>query len=430
MLRVLGSYPRGLLGGLRAAAILEGAFAYLSNRYGISTPPAFSDHARRIWPGPEAIRKELGSKTYEALRSVGAAMTLDEIAILIEESASARPAGEIGNFGGARAIDSPAMERPPAHTPVIYAGEPGAFAEDAVLAAFGDVDRSAVGSFRAVFEAFAAGPSTAAGVIPIENVVNGTVRENYDLLLEHELEIVGEVVVPVRLSLAALPGQSLDEIERVYSHIQALGQAEAFLRTRPWQLLTTYNTAGAGKSIVERGERGAAAVLSPRAAALFGLEILANDIQDVADNRTRFLILAPPGADVPVALEGGPPRTTLALAVRNEPGTLLAVLEVFARHGLNMSKLESRPSRERAWEYVFWVDLDADGADPETQAALAELDGVTTMLRILGSYPRGRGGSAAIATPRPFAGSPLGARRGSRSAAVPRQSARLALHRG
>jgi prephenate dehydratase len=229
-------------------------------------------------------------------------------------------------------------------------------------------------------------------VVPIENLITGTVREVYDLLLGHGLEISGEVVVPVRLCLAALPGTRLEDVERVYSHVQALGQAEAFLRTRPWQLLTTYNTAGAGKSIVERGERGAAAVLSPRAAALFGLEILADDIQDVADNRTRFLILAPPGAILTMSVEGGPPRTTLALAVRNEPGTLLAVLEVFARHGLNMSKLESRPSRERAWEYVFWVDLDADGRDPATLAALTELEGVTTMLRVLGSYPRGPGG--------------------------------------
>ena len=276
---------------------------------------------------------------------------------------------------------------------VVYAGEPGAFAEDAVIVAFGDVERAAVGSFRQVFEAVANGASAAAGVVPIENVVNGTVRENYDLLLEHDLEIVGEVVVPVRLCLAAIPGQSLDDIERVYSHIQALGQAEAFLRTRPWQLLTTYNTAGAGKSIVDRGERGAAAVLSPRAAALFGLEVLADGIQDVADNRTRFLVLARPGAATqPQTAPGGPPRTTLALAVRNEPGTLLAVLEVFARHGLNMSKLESRPSRERAWEYVFWVDLDADARADESRAALDELGGVTTMLRILGSYSRGEGG--------------------------------------
>ena len=288
-------------------------------------------------------------------------------------------------------IDSPAMHSL-STPPVVYAGEPGAFAEDAVIAAFGDIERMAVGSFRAVFEAVAGDSNMRAGVVPIENVVNGTVRENYDLLLEHDLAIVGEVVVPVRLCLAALPGRRLDDIERVYSHIQALGQAEAFLRTRPWQLLTTYNTAGAGKSIAERGERGAAAVLSPRAAGLFGLEVLASDIQDVADNRTRFLVLARPGVPVPVTAESGSPRTTLALAVRNEPGTLLAVLEVFAQHGLNMSKLESRPSRERAWEYVFWVDLDADAGTPETRAALDELDEVTTMLRVLGSYPRGEGG--------------------------------------
>ena len=104
------------------------------------------------------------------------------------------------------------------------------------------------------------------GVVPIENVIHGTVRENYDLLLEHDLAIRGEVVVPVTLCLAALPGQRIEDIERVYSHIQALGQAEAFLRARPWQLLSTYNTAGAGKAIADAGERGAAAVLSPRAA--------------------------------------------------------------------------------------------------------------------------------------------------------------------
>jgi prephenate dehydratase len=274
--------------------------------------------------------------------------------------------------------------------PVIaYTGEPGAFAEDAVLAAFGDHARTPLGSFRDVFVAVTKGRAVA-GVVPIENVINGTVRENYDLLLEYELQIVGEVVVPVRLCLAALPGQRIEAIERVYSHIQALGQAEAFLRTRPWQLLTTYNTAGAGKAIVDRGERGAAAVLSPRAAALFGLEILADEVGDLPGNRTRFVVLARLGVTPPL-LEVDPEtprRTTLVLAVRNEPGTLLAVLTVFAAHGLNMSKLESRPSRERAWEYVFWVDLDADDAQPETQSALNALVPVTTMVRVLGSYPK------------------------------------------
>ena len=272
--------------------------------------------------------------------------------------------------------------------PVAYAGEPGAFAEDAVLAAFGDIDRTPLPSFRAVFEAVAGGQA-AAGVIPIENVIHGTVRENYDLLIEHDLDIVGEVVVPVRLALAALPGQSLDDIERVYSHIQALGQAEAFLRARPWQLLSTYNTAGAGKAIADAGERNAAAVLSPRAAELFGLEVLAADIGDLPDNRTRFVALGRADDPASPALADPPPhrRTTIVVAVRNEPGTLLAVLRVIADHGLNMRKLESRPSRERAWEYVFWIDLDGDSRDPAMAAALEQLDAVTTSTRVLGSYP-------------------------------------------
>jgi len=272
--------------------------------------------------------------------------------------------------------------------PIAYAGEPGAFAEDAVLEAFADVARIPVGSFRAVFDAVAGG-SAAAGVVPIENVIHGTVRENYDLLMEYDLVIRGEVVVPVRLCLAALPGQGLDDIERVYSHIQALGQAEAFLRSRSWQLLSTYNTAGAGKAIADAGEHGAAAVLSPRAAALFGLEVLSDEIGDLPDNRTRFLVLGRPDGDGMPPLSAPAPhrRTTIVVAVRNEPGTLLAVLRVLADHRLNMRKLESRPSRERAWEYVFWIDLDGDIADPAMAAALDDLGAVTTMTRRLGSYP-------------------------------------------
>jgi len=281
--------------------------------------------------------------------------------------------------------------------PVAYAGEPGAFAEDAVVAAFGEAaPRQPVGGFRQVFEAVASGGASA-GVLPIENVVNGSVREVYDLLLEHDLRIGGEGVVPVDLCLAALPGRSIGDIERVYSHLQALGQAERFLRTRPWALLTTYNTAGAGKFIVDQGDGAAAAVLSPRAARVFGLEVLATSIQDVADNRTRFIVVdgssaisgtgASAGADSDAAA-AAPFRTTIAFGVRNEPGTLLAALQVFAARSINLSKLESRPSRAAAWEYVFWTDLDARAADPDCAAALDDLAAVATTVRVLGSYPR------------------------------------------
>jgi prephenate dehydratase len=284
-----------------------------------------------------------------------------------------------------------------------YSGEPGAFAEDAVLAFDPTAEAVPTPGFRDVFEAVMAGrlpgdTDAAApierGVLPIENVVQGTVRETYDLLLEHDLVIVGEVIVPVHLCLAALPGEPLDAIERVYSHIQALGQAETFLRSRPWSLMTTYNTAGAGKLIVDRQERGAAAVLSPRAASGFGLAILADGIQAVAENRTRFMVVArpaskPASAGSPAADDGAVAyRSTLVLAVENEPGALVRCLEVLARARLNMGKLESRPWRGHAWEYVFWVELDADAADPATATAIEELRGVASMVRVLGSCPR------------------------------------------
>jgi prephenate dehydratase len=282
--------------------------------------------------------------------------------------------------------------RSPALPRVLFPGEPGSFAEDAVLAAFGDVVvASPVPTFGDLVGALSAGEAPA-GVLPIENVVFGTVRENYDLLADAALPIVGEVIVPVRLCLAALPGQRLDAIERVYSHIQALGQAEAFLRTRPWSLLASTNTAGAGKMIRERAEAGSAAVLSPRAAALFGLQVLASDIQSEPRNRTRFLILAGAGAgdDAPRPRSGASvgPRTTLLVSVRNEPGTLHRVLGVLADHRLNLSKLESRPSRSHSWEYVFWMDLDADLCSSAAAPALEALRLAATDVRVMGCYPR------------------------------------------
>jgi prephenate dehydratase len=272
--------------------------------------------------------------------------------------------------------------------PIAYPGEPGSFAEDAAVAAFGlEAPRVGLPAFRDVFRAVS-DEVASRGVLPIENVVNGSVRETYDLLLEHELAIVAEVVVPVDLCLAAVPGQTIDEIERVYSHIQAIGQAEGFLQTRPWAVLTTYNTAGAGKLIADQRERGAAAVLSARAAAAYGLEILASSIQNVPDNRTRFIVVAPRTAAAANDRPPTPERTTLAFGLENRPGSLLRILEVFAARGLNLSKLESRPSRTRAWEYIFWAEIDAGIGSPSLDDALVELAGVTTMSRVLGSYPR------------------------------------------
>jgi prephenate dehydratase len=288
---------------------------------------------------------------------------------------------------------------------VAFQGEPGAFSEEAVLRFFGSADgATAVPTWRAVFEALD-GREADFGVVAIESSLAGTIRETYDLLFEYHdrVRIVGEVTVPVRLALVALPGRAIDDIERVYSHPQALAQADEFLRGRPWTVLTTYNTAGAAKVIAAERDAGAAAVASPRVADIYGLTVLAADIQTGSDNRTRFAVLARADAAADARLEaadawaagpaaggptGQPMKTTLVFAVRNAPGSLHACLGAFASRGVNLSRLESRPSRAARWEYVFWVDLDADATDTVCAAALDELRGVAAMVRVLGSYPR------------------------------------------
>ncbi len=292
-----------------------------------------------------------------------------------------------------------------------YTGEPGAFAEEAVLRFFAAPTAVPMSSFRVVFEAVRDG-EVAAGVVPVESSLLGTIRENLDLLWEFDLPVVGEVSVPVRLALLALPGERLESITRVYSISAALAQADEFLRSRPWTVQTTYNTAGAAKQVAERREPGAAAVASARVAPIYGLEVLADDIQSGMDNRTRFAVIARPGigagagagagaddrptptgsvlgAARPEAI-AGPARTSLAFAVRNVPGSLHRSLGAFARRGLNLSRLESRPwtARVSRWEYLFWVDLDGDPADPACAAALEELRGETELVRILGTYPK------------------------------------------
>jgi prephenate dehydratase len=275
---------------------------------------------------------------------------------------------------------------------VAFQGEPGAFSEEAVLAYFGETaEARPVPTWRAVFEAVASGADQA-GVVAIESSLAGSIRETYDLLsefFERGVRIVGEVSVPVRLALVALPGQSVDWIERVYSHAQALAQADEFLRSRDWQVMTTYNTAGAARMIADQRERGAAAIASPRVAALYGLEILASNVQSGHENRTRFAVLALEGTPAATATDGDEPRkTTLVFAVRNVPGSLHRCLGAFATRGVNLSRLESLPARTARWEYVFWADVDADAADPTCAAALDDLRAEAEMVRILGVYPR------------------------------------------
>jgi len=278
-----------------------------------------------------------------------------------------------------------------------YQGEPGAFSEAAVLRLLPDAEPRPFPAFEDVFEAVHDG-RVAFGIVPIENSIGGSIHRNYDLLVEAELSIVGEVQVPVVHNLLALPGVRLEEVRRVLSHPQALAQCAGFLRTlKDVEAIATYDTAGSAKMVRDEGRRDTAAIASGRAGSLFGLEALKTSVEDFKDNITRFLAV---GRDrVPLA---APDKTSVVFTLKSEPGALFKALSVFALRGIDLTKLESRPVPGRPWEYRFYVDVAAAREDLPCARAIVHLAEFADSLRTLGSYPRWREpeGAAAVAAAR------------------------------
>ena len=270
---------------------------------------------------------------------------------------------------------------------VAFQGEPGAYSEEAVIQLCGEVATMPFAHLAEVFDAVASGRADR-GVVPVENSQAGSINETYDLLLAHDLVIGAEYDLRVRHCLLALPGQTLTEIARVYSHPQALAQCEVYLKRLGVEIVPYYDTAGSAKMIAEERRTRCAAIASRRAAVLYRLDILAEDIETNPNNYTRFLEIGPGPAP-----RTARSKTSVVCTVRNRPGALYRVLGALASRQINMAKIESRPGRTRPWEYVFYIDFDGHVDDEEVGAALAEMRGYSSMLRVLGSYPAvpGRG---------------------------------------
>ncbi len=272
---------------------------------------------------------------------------------------------------------------------IAYQGEPGAFSEAASRLVNAEADLLPCRSFEDVFAAVDGGRADY-GVLPIENSIGGSIHRNFDLLLEHQLPIVGEVEVPIVHHLLALPGVRLADVRRVYSHPQALAQCERFLRALEGvEVIASYDTAGSAKMIVDQRMRDAAAIASARAAEVFGLEQVRSAIQDFDSNTTRFLVVG----RAPLS-EAPPDKTSIVFALANEPGALFKALAAIALRGIDLTKLESRPIRDRKWEYLFYVDLAAARDDLACERALAHLGEFASMVRVLGSYPSYRPAAA------------------------------------
>lgn len=282
---------------------------------------------------------------------------------------------------------------------VAFQGEPGAYSEAAAQRFAPDATVLPCPSFEEVFRSVETGIATL-GVLPIENSIGGTIHRNYDLLLEHALQIVGDLELRVVHSLIALPGTAIDQIKTIYSHPQALAQCDRYLRSLPGvEVVATYDTAGSAKLIKDRQLAGAAAIASERAAAVFELTVLESGIQDFSDNLTRFLVVAPAAAAPRTTPTN---KTTVVFTLANEAGALFRALSVFALRGIDLTKLESRPIPGRPWEYLFYVDLAVGAEDARCDRALAHLAEFAPMLRNLGSYastllPRSTAAAPAVA---------------------------------
>jgi chorismate mutase/prephenate dehydratase len=266
---------------------------------------------------------------------------------------------------------------------VAFQGEPGAYSQQAAFNFFGaEVETKPCETLEDVFAVVERGDAPFA-VVPVENSLEGSISKTYDLLLESPLKVSGEVNLRVSHCLIAAPGSALENIKTVYSHPQALGQCQAFLRHLGCRTISSLDTAGSVKMIKDEGLLNAAAVASARSASIYGMKILANCIEDNASNFTRFFVLSKEDT-----LPTGNDKTSLVFSVKDRPGSLFDFLRELSVRGINLSKIESRPTRRKPWEYNFYLDFLGHCRDARVAEVLSSLESHVIFLKVLGSYPR------------------------------------------
>ena len=266
-----------------------------------------------------------------------------------------------------------------------YQGEPGAYSEHAIISKFGeDTELKNFNTFTAVFRAVESG-NIDLGVVPIENFMAGSINKTYDLLLQHNLFITGEVFLKIHHCLIGTKDSTLDGIKRVYSHPQALEQCAEFLDKHEFEYFATNDTAGSVRKLKENPDPEEAAIASKRAAEHYGLKVLKEGIETAKNNVTRFIIIskeeAHPDDDC---------KSSLVFAVRDIPAALYKCLGGFATNSINLVKLESRPARDNHGKYMFYLDFEGSKDNTGVKNALQELEFFTEHVKFLGSYPAGK----------------------------------------
>lgn len=272
---------------------------------------------------------------------------------------------------------------------VAIQGERGAFSEVAAHQFLSDkVQILPCDSFENLFKAVESGKSRF-GVIPIENSLVGSIHRNYELLLEHKLNVIGETYLRIIHCLVAPSKVTMKKISKVYSHPVALDQCRNFFKKNPTIApISYYDTAGAVKMLAESGATNAAAIAGPYTAQLYDMKIIKKSIEDEKHNFTRFLLLG----KKPL-IKSDKIKTSIVFSMKNQPGGLFKALSVFALRDIDLTKIESRPVRKKAWQYYFYVDFEGSVKEQKIQHALDHLSEITSFIKVLGSYPvlNGRG---------------------------------------
>ncbi|MFC2034079.1 prephenate dehydratase [Chloroflexota bacterium] len=268
---------------------------------------------------------------------------------------------------------------------VAFQGELGAYSEEAASQFFGQsIQVKPSESLDDVFKAVEQ-EEAHFGIVPIENSLEGSISRVYDLLLDSNIRVCGETELRVIHCLIASPDTKLELIKKVYSHPQALGQCRAYLKHLNFELIPTYDTAGSVKMLEEKGITDGAAIASNRAAEIYGMKIIAREIADNPNNFTRFFVLSK--QDSPPS---GNDKTSIVFSVKHKPGALYELLRDLADVNINLTKIESRPTRQKAWEYNFYLDFEGHYQDKAAQEALAKIEEASRFVKVLGSYPKAK----------------------------------------
>jgi prephenate dehydratase len=268
---------------------------------------------------------------------------------------------------------------------VAFQGEPGAFSEAAAVQLLGEgIQTVPRATFDATFRAIAEGAADAL-LLPVENTLAGSVVRVYDLLLHSPLEICGETILPIEHHLMGVPGAKIEALRSVASHPMALAQCEQFFEAHPGvKRVPAEDTAGSVREMMDQRDATRGAIAGRRAAGHYGAVILRENIEDNAENFTRFVLLLPP-EEAERFRTPSARKMSIAMRLAHQPGALLSSLEPFARHGVNLLKIESRPIHGKPFEYQFYVDVEAERRE-SLSTALAEVHSATSDLRVLGLY--------------------------------------------